>query len=159
MFVAAYARADEWAVVREIRLRALADSPDAFTSTWERESHFSEDQWRDRVERGHWFLARQDEQCVAVAGVILPAEPAADADLVAMWAAPEQRGTPTAELLVEAACSWAAETGIRAVGLWVVESNLRAQRFYHRLGFIATGDREQLRGRAGEWEIRMRRTL
>jgi GNAT superfamily N-acetyltransferase len=159
VLVATHARPDEWAVVREIRLRALADSPDAFTSTWDRESRFSENEWRDRVERGHWFLAWREEQPVGVAAIILPSPAAGDAELVAMWVTPELRGTPTAQLLVETACAWLAGTGIRTVGLWVVEGNTRAQRFYSRLRFLATGEREQLGGRADEWEIRMRRTL
>jgi hypothetical protein len=41
--------ADDWRSWRDIRPRALQDSPDAFGSTYELESGFTEDQWRTRL--------------------------------------------------------------------------------------------------------------
>ena len=34
---------DEWGVLRDLRLHALADSPDSFGSTYERESGYSDE--------------------------------------------------------------------------------------------------------------------
>jgi len=36
---------DEWARLRDIRLRALLDSPHAFGGTYENESNFDQSQW------------------------------------------------------------------------------------------------------------------
>lgn len=41
--------ADEWRAVREIRLRALAEEPRAFGSTYAREAPFDESEWRHRI--------------------------------------------------------------------------------------------------------------
>jgi hypothetical protein len=41
--------AHEWQKYRDIRLRALKDSPDAFGSTWEREILLTDESWSIRI--------------------------------------------------------------------------------------------------------------
>ena len=45
-------RAAEWRELRELRLRALADAPEAFASTLAREAAFPDDVWRQRAQGG-----------------------------------------------------------------------------------------------------------
>ena len=42
----------EWRVYRALRLRALADSPDAFASTLSRERTLGDEHWSGRLRRG-----------------------------------------------------------------------------------------------------------
>lgn len=44
-------RPADWERSRAVRLRALADAPDAFWSTLEQEEHLPADAWRARLER------------------------------------------------------------------------------------------------------------
>jgi hypothetical protein len=41
----------DWQALREIRLQALRDAPDAFASTYAREAAFGEDEWHRRATR------------------------------------------------------------------------------------------------------------
>ena len=45
--------ADDWALVRDVSFRALADSPDAFRRTLAEAQALTEDLWRQRAEGQH----------------------------------------------------------------------------------------------------------
>ena len=47
----------EWQVLRDIRLQALREAPDAFVSTYEEQVVFDEAAWRRVIARGGTFLA------------------------------------------------------------------------------------------------------
>src|SRR5579859_3601793 len=103
--------ADDWELMREVRLAALSDAPDAFGSSYAREAAFGEPQWRGRI----------SDRSVTFFGYADPAEPPAGlagvyvedgmADLVSMWVRPVSRGLGVGEALVEAAAFWAKEHG------------------------------------------------
>jgi GNAT superfamily N-acetyltransferase len=150
---------DDWAAVREVRLEALADSPSAFASTLEREVAFDETEWRRRLADGPWWLAEEAGRPVGLVAVYPRDDGTDERHLVAMWVAPACRGTSTATDLVEAVCSWAAGTKAATVALWVVDGNERARRFYERLGFAATGQRQPVPGAPDVGEELLRRSL
>jgi hypothetical protein len=86
---------DEWRDLRAIRLRALADAPDAFGSTLERERGRGEAAWRGWLEDGARVVvvAERDGGLVGIAsGGPAPADEQV-AGLYAMWVTPEARGT------------------------------------------------------------------
>jgi GNAT superfamily N-acetyltransferase len=78
--------------------------------------------------------------------------------LMAMWVHPGLRGAGAADALVEDVVDWARSQGVRVVCLLVVDSNLRARRFYERLGFRAPG-RTRVRERDGAIEVEMEREI
>ncbi|HVV75708.1 MAG TPA: GNAT family N-acetyltransferase [Mycobacteriales bacterium] len=147
-------------VFRQTRLRALADSPSSFGSTYGDELAMPDTTWIERVARAAagteraMFLAFDGEECIGLAGGI-EGEYGADKQLISMWVAPSYRGTGVATDLVEAVLAWATESGAGSVGLWVTKGNARAQGLYARMGFVETGDAQPLPSDPCKDEIRM----
>jgi len=152
--------ADEWQVLRDVRLAALSEAPYAFGSTHAREAPFAEEQWRGRLspERSVTFFAEAADGMApaGLAGVYI-ADGAAD--LVSMWVRPAARGLGVGQALVGAAASWAKAREYDTLYLWVTETNTVARRLYERCGFTATGERQELPSDPSLWEIRMRLPL
>ena len=145
--------------MRDIRLEALREAPDAFGSAYAREAPFTEEQWRGRIsDRSVTFLAYTDpvESPAGLAGVYVED---GVADLVSMWVRPGYRGQRVGAVLVEAAASWAKAHEFGALYLWVTETNDAARRLYERCGFTATGNQQPLPSNPALTEIRMSRTL
>jgi ribosomal protein S18 acetylase RimI-like enzyme len=149
-----FATAADWRAWRDLRLRALADSPDAFGSTYERELAFGEDDWRARAagaaQDGPLRPGDPGPAVLALAGEEPIGLGAGYCDLpgwlhvVAMWTAPAWRGRHVGERVVRLLAGWAAERGLR-LHLDVETTNVAARRLYERCGFIATGQTRPLR--------------
>lgn len=155
----------DWATFREIRLRSLLDSPDAFGSTYGEESSQSEDAWRGWA-AGRWrggtavaLLARDDDRVVGTAtGAAYDAEPGTT-HLYAMWVAPDARRAGVGRALVDAVARWARDRGCDRLVLQVTESNVSARSFYEAHGFADTGERSPLREGSELEVLRLARTL
>lgn len=136
-------------MLRDIRLRALRDSPGAFSSTLERELAYSDDLWASRAslasagDKAATFVAESGAQSwlglVTILGVDHEAASGSGAaELVSMWIAPEARRQGLGEKLVQAALHFALDSGAPAVELSVTRGNEAASRLYLRLGFSET---------------------
>jgi GNAT superfamily N-acetyltransferase len=146
------------ATLRRVRLQALADAPDAFGSTYERELARTLDDWRRWLSPGATFIAEdRGEPCGLVACARDATVPTV-VDLMAMWVAPVARGTGAADALVSQVIAWASGQGARVVRLQVVQDNVRARRLYERQGFRVTG-LTRVRQRDGAVELTLERTL
>ena len=120
---------------RDIRLRALADSPDAFGSTLEREQAFDEDEWRRRA-RGPVYVV-EDPRPVALGGLF---DDAGVFQVWGMWTDPDHRGRGHARRVLDALIA----PDVDAV-LDVNVTNEAARAAYERYGFVGTGAFEPLR--------------
>ncbi|MBF4770050.1 GNAT family N-acetyltransferase [Nocardioides agariphilus] len=131
---------DDWTVLSDVRLRALADSPDAFGSTLEREQTFGEKEWRRRLVRPVWIV-EADGRGVAMAGAF---SNEGVLQVWGMWTDPAHRGRGHARALLDALVGEAVREG-RVVGLHVNLANPGARAFYESYGFVGTGELEPLR--------------
>jgi ribosomal protein S18 acetylase RimI-like enzyme len=155
---------DQWETYREVRLAALTDSPEAFSSTAERELEFPEQLWRDRLGANvsllAWAGGRPGGTVTVLGSELSDTHGFTGAwHLVAMWVNPSARRLGVGGQLVEAAAEAARSGGAPALLLWVVETNDRARSLYERLGFRATGVREAYPNQPGQWEQLMVREL
>jgi ribosomal protein S18 acetylase RimI-like enzyme len=126
---------DDWEILRDIRLRSLADSPDAFGSTLEREQTSTEADWRRRASGS--VVVVLDPGPVSVGGLF-------DNDGVGhvwgMWTDPVHRRRGHARAILD--------TLIPAEGpvqLHVNVANPGARRTYEGYGFVGSGVLEPLR--------------
>ncbi|KFI07388.1 GNAT family N-acetyltransferase [Massilia sp. BSC265] len=155
----------EWQSYRAIRLRALADAPDAFGSTLAREEALPEDTWAARVAKSAVSgidCALVAEQGGLLAGLLwakVDAQDAARVNLFQMWVAPESRGCGVAAALLDEALGWARARGTRVVHLGVNNANAGALRLYERAGFRPIGVPYLMREGAPHMEQEMRLDL
>ncbi|HEU5267775.1 MAG TPA: GNAT family N-acetyltransferase [Jatrophihabitans sp.] len=149
----------QWAVLREMRLASLADSPTAFWATHADEAAFDHARWDGFVRAAAWFVATQSGQRVGMAGALTRPEESDEPELIGMWVAPQARRSGVGAQLVDAVCEWATAQDARAVSLWVLDGNDDARRVYVRSGFTETGERMPLPRDPTHVEIRMRKSL
>jgi GNAT superfamily N-acetyltransferase len=159
------AEADEWERIRDVRLRALIDAPDAFGSTFESESEHEESDWRSWITGWEGsgdqalFVAEEDEAWLGLALGVRWANRPDPAHLYAMWVDLRSRGAGVGRGLVEAVCEWAGASGTDRVHLCVTETNDGAATMYERCGFATTGERTVLREGSPLLAVHLERTL
>lgn len=141
----------EWRTYREIRLRSLLDSPDAFGSTYEKEAADQNERWQKRLsDNTDPFLdlplfAEVDGQPVGLAWGRVNREDPQIANLYQVWVDPEYRGRGIGRMLVEAVIHWARERKLQILELGVTCGDTPARRLYVRAGFVPYGPPELVR--------------
>lgn len=156
---------DEWQAYRALRLRALADSPDAYGSTLAAEQELPDETWTARVAKS--AVSGIDCALVAEAGGLLvgllwakvDAQDAGRVNLFQVWVAPERRGRGVAAALLDEALDWAKARGTGVVHLGVNSANAGALRVYERAGFRPIGEPYPMREGASHLEQEMRMRL
>jgi GNAT superfamily N-acetyltransferase len=145
-------------ILREIRLEALSDTPDAFGSTYEREVARTTADWRRWLSPGATFILYEAARARGIVAGVRDETDAAVVHLMAMWVHPSIRGSGAAAELVSAVIAWARSEGAKIVNLKVIQGNDRARGFYERMGFRLTG-KEEIRERDRVIELEMERSV
>jgi GNAT superfamily N-acetyltransferase len=157
--------ADEWRVYRDLRLRALADSPDAFGSTLAEEEGRLDAEWSRRLASGadaRWNLPLVAEvrgEPIGLAWGRIETSAPDVAALYQMWVAPSHRGLGAGHMLLEAVIAWARAQNAAYLDLGVTCGNSPARRLYERAGFKPMGEPQPLRPGSQLWGQPMRLAL
>lgn len=138
-------RPGEGARLREFRLRALRDAPQAYFWPLAAEEQLPPDHWEswtggDRV----MFVATRKDTWLAMAGCSLRADGSDALDATGMWVDPLVRGQRLGERLIDEIVIWGRERGAVRMDFAVTENNTVALALYRRLGFEPTGKRRAL---------------
>ncbi|HEV8116100.1 MAG TPA: GNAT family N-acetyltransferase [Acidimicrobiales bacterium] len=144
---------------RDLRLQAMTDAPDCFTSSIEREAARTPADWARWLAPAATFLIESTSlgPAALVAAVPDEADPAV-VHLAAMWVHPSLRRHGAGRALVEAVIEWAATVGAQTVRLHVMAGNVPARLLYERCDFRGTG--RELGGEGGAVvQVEMERTV
>lgn len=157
---------DDWPQVRAIRLEALADTPSAYTTTYEEAAAFADSVWIERAEASiagvdqRTVLGLHGGRAISLAiGLLREQHGALVTVVVSVYVTPSARGTGVSDRMFSLIHDWGASLGSDRASLWVEETNARAIGFYKRLGYSLTLDRARIPNDSGLFERRMDRTL
>jgi len=138
-------RASDFGLLRQLRLAALADAPDAFCARHDVEAAMPEQAWRQRAAsnaegiRTAGFCGLLDGEPRGMVVGVRDDERPDEVELNALWVAPGARGRGLARALVDAVSGWAVELGCARVALGVTETSAAAIALYEAAGFVRTG--------------------
>jgi ribosomal protein S18 acetylase RimI-like enzyme len=131
----------DWERYRGIRLRALAETPDAYASSLDLERRHTPQRWRELLAGAETYLAVAEGRVLGTATGW--EREAGTVHLVAMYVAPQARGQRLAHRLIDAV-RWSAEARDSRLLLEVAETNEAAIRCYLGYGFRPTGRRRAM---------------
>ena len=134
---------EAWERLRAIRLRSLAESPDAFGTTHAQDLARPLGAWRQRLEApievAATFIALRGDLDVGVVTGRRSDDDPTTAALLGMWVAPEARRLGVGGVLVDTVIRWARGRGFQRVVLDVADGNAPAIALYESRGFVPNG--------------------
>jgi ribosomal protein S18 acetylase RimI-like enzyme len=143
---------EQWQDYRRIRLEALQNAPQAFSTTYQEMVDKPEIFWQDRLisaaaGKDSWLLfARTEERIAGIIGAFMPAG-GDRAVIVSVYITPRYRGTGVSRMLMEAILGeLRREKTIRAVELGVTQGQDAAIGLYRHFGFEIAGQEETQMG-------------
>jgi ribosomal protein S18 acetylase RimI-like enzyme len=141
----------EWQLVRDARLAALSESPDAFLGSFNEEFLFQEDDWRKTFMQASWhgsFKKRlfKKRELIGIAKSSILTDYPDERYVESLWVAPKHRVRGIARDIIEHIAAEGQNEGRSFIRLAVLRENSAASKAFTRLGFLPTS------GRSNEYE-------
>ncbi len=148
--------ADDWQRYRDIRLRSLEINPEAFGGKHEVESLWSEDQWREQLQKFSPVVASRNGTDIAAMTIeVLEGDHGATCWIGGCWSDPGARGSGAFRALFNFVDQEADARGWNRQGLGVWRHNDSAIAAYKALGFDFAGEPMPSSSRPGLFYIHM----
>lgn len=141
----------EWKEYRDVRLRALKDSPGAFGSAWEIEALRNDEAWAKITQEnasgqnGRGLFALEGNLICGLAWCLISDKSTHVAHIYGMWADPAVRGQGVGRALLTESIAWAKSKGTKHIRLGVTVAESPAMQMYRSQGFYPVGNPELLR--------------
>jgi GNAT superfamily N-acetyltransferase len=128
-------------LLRPLRLRSLREHPLDFGAHHDDEGAWPLEKWAASLRDVAWFGAFQHNALIGCAILRVPdgLKLRHNGWVHAMYVAPEAQGAGASDAIMDAIETYARERAVRILKLYVREGNFRAERFYHRRGFVQYG--------------------
>src|SRR3954447_8391954 len=136
----------DWSLYRDVRLRALEESPGSFTAPLAEEAGRDKEFWLARITQSHRLLAERDSVPQGIVSLGPYEQEPSAGEVFGLYVVPGGRGTGVSWRLVEAAAGLAAQQGYLQLYYWVGTDNGRAIGFAQNFGFRTTDYRRPSRG-------------
>lgn len=162
---------EEWQAYRALRLEALRDEPQAFSSRYAEQVEYPDTFWQKRLADaawnagaasnagtdrsspgGSWLLfARQRGRLVGMIGAYRQEPPHEDTVwIISVYVTPSARGTGVSNRLMSAMLAEVAFAGVKKAQLEVNVNQTAAVHLYQRFGFTVVNEESHLVG-SGEY--------
>ncbi len=137
---------EEWQQYRDLRLRALKEDPQAFSTTYADAVGFPDEMWRgrllDALQGGHsWlFFAREAGKLVGMIGAFVDEASPQTATIVSVYVPAEERGKGISAAMMACILSELSTNGaLKKAVLAVNKAQLPAMGLYEKFGFQIVG--------------------
>lgn len=141
----------EWEKVRDIRIRSVTDSPQAFGDTKETVTARTQETWEQWIENSHQYVIEVDDKFIA--SVTFRKDPEGVWIINGVWTDPLYRNKGLSRKLFEHVFCDAKEMNIDSIKLKVNPTQTGAVYLYESLGFIKIGTSERLPFGDGSHEV------
>jgi RimJ/RimL family protein N-acetyltransferase len=140
---------NDWSKLSQIRLKALQSDPSVFGSSYEKESQFTEADWRERLRAkdSAVFMIFENEKPIGMTGVsVFRDDPTKRTAIFwGSWFEPNFRGKGLSDLMYKARINWAKEyPGIERIIVSHRASNLASKYANQKHGFSFTRTHEKV---------------
>lgn len=152
-------RDEDWAILRDARLRALHENAESFAGDYDEESSRDQQYWRDQLDVQDWCAVVVDGVTAAIMGVDVVERHGCNCWVHGCWVDPAYRGTGLTHMMIDWLDGLSMSRDWVRQGLGVWPENIRAITVWERLGFEACSTPQPSRRRPGQVYVAMRRDV
>lgn len=129
-------QATDWERLRELRLRAVTDSPKAFSDSVLEIKSKPKEFWIEGISRGHVFVAKFDDEWVGMAVFIKDSN--GEWSVKSLWVDPKHRGKGIGGEFIKTIIETARKDELNGIRLDVNTESEEIINFYKSFGFEIT---------------------